>query len=43
MQPDQLYKVALATVCSIAAILAIGLLVRGLFMGATALVDLVSG
>lgn len=43
MQSDQLYKVALATLCAVAAVLALVLMVRGLFSGASTLVSLVAG
>ncbi len=43
MHTEELYKVALATICSIAAILALVLMARGLFTGASALIGLVAG
>lgn len=43
MQVEQLYRVALGTLCAIGTLLALSLIARGLFKGATALVALAAG
>jgi len=43
MQEKDLYKVALATLFTIGAVLALGLMVRGLYLGVTTLVALITG
>ena len=43
MQTEQLYRVALATLCAIGAVLALTLIARGLFSGAQHLIAMASG